>query len=73
MPKIIILFFALIIIEFNLQWLNNTNMPNWVKCWDNNGNEMEFNNTIEYTESGWTWEATRLDGSLITRIGIIYQ
>lgn len=53
-----ILILAIIVgIEWNLQWFNNENQPNWVKAIDENGQEVALQETRERVDGVWYWNA----------------
>ena len=59
-----ILFLLLIIIvaiEFNLTWLNNENTPNWVRAWDNYGQEVKLIEERVRVDEVWNWRVRTED------------
>lgn len=57
---------VIVAIEFNLQWIGTEHQPNWVKAWDERGNEVELVSDLEKKDGITYWNIYDTEGNLIT-------
>ena len=57
-----LLILIIVVIEFNLQWINNENTPNIVTAWDENGEKVELIEERINVDGVWIWDVRTSGG-----------
>ena len=61
MKSLFLLFIIIVAIEWNLQWNGLEHIPNQVKAWDNNGQEIELVSEWQKSDGVYYWSAKTYD------------